>query len=90
MKNSDRLIDEDLADLALLLSEDRRESDRISRNQVLFLSLLLAFGFLLGFFILCGAVYEENQKLPKVIQKDNWGILLIIWACSSTVRAEDS
>ena len=70
MKNDDRL-DEDLEKFVLLLSEARRESDRIYSNQVLLLSLLLAFGFFLGLFVLCGAVYGENQKLPKVIQKDN-------------------
>lgn len=71
MKNDDRFTDEDLEEFVLLLSEDKRESDRIYGNQVLLLSLLLAFGLLLGFFVLCGTVYEENQKLPKVIQKDN-------------------
>lgn len=67
MKNNDRFTNEDLVDLVLFFSEARRrsESDRV------FLSLLLVFGFLLGFFVLCGTVYEENQKLPKVIQKDN-------------------
>lgn len=70
MKNDDRT-DEDLEKFVLLLSEARRESDRIYGNQVLLLSLLLAFGFFLGLVVLCGAVYEENQKLPKVIQKDN-------------------
>lgn len=71
MKNDDRFTDEDLEKFVLLLSEARRESDRIYGNQVLLLSLLLAFGFFLGLFVLCAAVYEENQKLPKVIQKDN-------------------
>jgi hypothetical protein len=71
VKNDDRFTNEDLVDLALFLSEARRESARAFRNQVLFLSLFLAFGFFLGLVVLCGAVYEENQKLPKVIQKDN-------------------
>ena len=55
MKNDDRL-DEDLEKFVLLLSEARRESDRIYSNQVLLLSLLLAFGFFLGLFVLCETV----------------------------------